>query len=271
MFLPRKSWPLLALVVLGQGANAAVFADFQVGSFNPSLSPAYLALSKTENVTLGALGSFQTTISTTGSSWGLNPGPQPPTGVAVNPSWVDPAFSGDLTNLTVLAFLGGIGNTVNITLNFSTLNGGVLPAGSVIAFNDVDGLEQTSLTGPSGWYSLSSGSFYQAGVNVGSPWGSGQPSPAPGDVPSTAGSTATDLILTGPPANTDGVTNFIVTRVDLTSLTITARDTDGTSFAQALAIGLVPEPSAACLLGLAGIIAVSRRTRHRAPDAKKAP
>ena len=251
----------LAFVVFNLEAQAGTFANFQVGSFVPSLAPGYFALSKTENVSLGLLGSFQTTISTTGSSWGVDTVPRPPSGVAIDPSWVDPSFPGDLSNLNVLAFYGGTGNSISIVMDFSTLSGGVLPAGSIIAFNDIDGLEQTTLAGPAGWFSLAPGKFFQGGVNVGSPWGSGQPSPGPGDIPSAAGSTATDLTLTGPAANTDGVTNFIITQVDLSGLNITAHDTDNTQFAQALAIGLVPEPAPAWLLGMAGSLAVWRRRR----------
>ncbi len=250
--------------VLGTAAvRAADYADFVTGSFSPSLNPAFFALSKTEQVSLASLGSFQTTISTTGAAWGVETFVRPPTGVAIDPSWVDPAFPGNLNGLTVLGFLGGIGQTVTVSFNFTSLNGGFLPAGSLLAYNDIDGTEMaTFTTSSSGWYSLSPGQFYQAGVNIGSPWGTLQPPPGPRDIPSTIGSTATQLKLTGPGAVTDGVTNFFVTQTDLTSLTISATGSPGMQFAQAVAIGVIPEPSGALLLWLAGIFSLAQRRRR---------
>ena len=96
-------------------------------------------------------------------------------------------------------------------------------------------------------------------MNIGSPWGSGQPSPTPGDTPSTAGSTANILSLTGPGALTDGVTNFIVTQQDISNLTVTASGSLNTQFAQGIAIAAVPETSTSILavLAIAGSIAAT--------------
>jgi len=257
---PRPLSILTALLGTATLSQAAQFANFQVGSFNPSLSPGYISTSKTESVSLGTLGNFTTTISTT-ASWALT---GPATGVAIPETWVEPAFSGQLSGLTVLGFLARANSSVAIQFNFSSLIGGFLPAGSVIAYNDIDGLEQVTLFSdvPS-WYSTAPSAFYQVGTNVGSPWTTDQPVPGPGDIPSTIGSTANALVLTGPGVGilSDGVTNFIVTQMDLTSLNIAANGSIDTPFAQAVAIGAIPEPSSAALIGAAGLIGLFRRRR----------
>jgi hypothetical protein len=260
---------LLPSIALGMAAHSAQaqtvqYGNFQTGAFNPSLNAAYFALSKTEQITLGGLGNFGVTIATTGTGWGTKGSfPAPPTGVAIGPASIDPAFQGSLAGLNVLALYGAAGNTITLTFNFSTLAGGVLPAGSILAYNDVDGTEGAVFsTAATNWYSLSAGNFYQGGTNVGSPWGTTQPSPGPGDIPLTTGSTTTNLVLTGPGRTTDGVTNFIVTQRDLTSLTITATGSAGEQFAQAFAIGVIPEPSALLLVASAGVLGIFRRQRQ---------
>lgn len=250
----------LALLGTSSFGLAAQFANFQVGSFNPSFSPSYISTSKTESVALGTLGNFTTTISTT-ASWALT---GPATGVAIPETWVEPAYSGQLTGLTVLGFLASANSSVTIQFNFASLTGGFLPAGSVIAYNDIDGLEQVTFsTNVPSWYSTAPQSFYQVGTNVGSPWTTGQPVPGPSDIPSTAGSMASNLVLTGPGLGrqTDGVTNFIVTQVNLTSLNIAANGSLDTPFAQAVAIGQIPEPSFAAFIGAIGLISLLRRHR----------
>ena len=262
--LYRRSLILIALFGTANLSQAAQFANFQVGNFNPSFSLGYFATSKTESVPLGTLGNFTTTISTTGFSWAT---PGTPTGVAIPDTWVEPAYAGQLAGLTVLAFSANANNSVAIQFNFASLTGGFLPAGSVIAYNDVDGAEQVTLTSSiSSWYSTDSTAFYQIGTNVGSPWTTGQPVPGPGSIPSTAGSTVNSLVLTGPGVGllSDGVTSFIVTQVDLTSLSIAAKGSAGTPFAQSLAIGIIPEPSPVLLLGAASAIGLLRRRRIQA-------
>ncbi len=254
----RPLCSLTALLGTAALSQAAQFANFQVGSFNPSASPGYLATSKTESVALGTLGNFTTTITTT-APWDPS---GPATGVAIPETWVEPAYSGQLSGLTVLGFLARANSSVAIQFNFASLTGGFLPAGSVIAYNDIDGLEQVTFSSsvPS-WYSTAPLEFYQVGTNIGSPWGTGQPVPGPGDIPSTAGSTANNLVLTGSGlgVQTDGVTNFIVTQADLTSLSISANGSLDTPFAQAVAVGQIPEPSAAVIIGALGLIGLLRR------------
>lgn len=247
-------------IIHASRAQTVEFANFQTGSFQFGAPGHFGGTSKSEAVPVGSLGSIQTGISTSGTAWGVQTISNPPTGVAIPSSWVDPLFPGNLSGLTVLAFLGGIGDTVTISLDFSGLVNGILPAGSVIAYNDIDGGEQAIFSaGISNWYSLTGGNFYQGGTNIGSPWTTGQPSPGPGDIPSAAGSTASSLVLSGTGANTDSVTNFIITLLDLTSLNITASGTPGQQFAQALAVGVVPEPSGAVLIGLTGAVLLLRR------------
>ncbi|TAG08347.1 MAG: PEP-CTERM sorting domain-containing protein [Verrucomicrobia bacterium] len=263
--IPQNYYTLAVSTILlasSSISHAATFANFQVGSFNPSASPAYFALSKTESVPIGSFGNFSTTISTTGSSWANIL--EPPTGVAIPDGWVEPAFSGQLAGLTVLAFRGAANSSVAMQFDFTSLAAGFLPAGSVIAYNDIDGAEQATFTSSvANWFSTTPTNFYQIGTNVGSPWLTGQPVPGPGSIPSTAGSTANSLVLTGPGVGilTDGVTNFIVTQFNITSLSINASGSSNTPFAQAVAIGAIPEPSAPLLIGAAAALGLVRRRR----------
>jgi len=261
---PLRLHPLPILIALFGTANfsrADQFANFQVGSFIRSLTPGYFATSKTESVSIGTSGNFTTTIFTTGATWETG---GPPTWVAVPDAWVEPAYSGRIDGLNVLGFLANPNSTVEIQFNFTSLTNGFLPAGSIIAYNDVDGGEQTTFSSNiSSWYSTAPSEFYQVGTNINSPWTTSQPLPGPGSIPSTTGSTANNLVLTGPGVglNTNGVTNFIVTQVNLSSLSIVAKGSPNMSFAQAVAIRMVPEPSSAMLIGAAGVIGLLRRCR----------
>jgi hypothetical protein len=158
-----------------------------------------------------------------------------------------------------------------VRMNFSGLSGGVLPAGSVIAFLDVDNSEGVqSLTG-----------YDQNGVAYGGAWlqqfnGTGTP-PAAFDYENPDGGVNTALaapvFLTGGSydinaqalGNQDSAFQGFTTTQNLKSLSFFYHTSTGSPVLQfnsyGIAIEAVPEPSAYMLLGL-GLIFCSHRFLH---------
>jgi len=255
--------------------SAFQYANFNTGAYSYPFGAVFNHGQPTVSGQIGFgddSGTFSLTTSTTGSSWGYGASlafPGGPTGVPISEDMVSPDFTSvySVENLTVLAFSGAADQTVTFNMDFTTLVGGYLPAGSVIVWADVDGIESATLTGLSTtpaipWYNLDSTDFYQAGITMGGPYNSNQPAPTASDFPTTTGTVGSTLALNGPGPSlfTDSVANFIVTKTDLTSLQIVAKGETGVNFTQSLAVGIVPEPSTG-LLGLLASTLLFRRRR----------
>jgi hypothetical protein len=256
--------------------SAIQYANFNTGNYAYPFAAVlnHEQSSISEQIGFGdSSGTFTVTTSTTGSSWGYGGSmnlPGGPTGVPISEDMVHPDFTStySVENLTVLSFSGAPDQTVTFDLDFTTLVGGFLPAGSVIVWGDVDGVESATLTATSTtptipWYKLDSTDFYQAGITLNGPYGSDQPAPTAADFPTATGTVASTLELNGPGPSlfTDSVANFIVTQTDITHLQIVAEGETGVNFTQSLAVGIVPEPSTAGF----GLLATSLFFLRRRP------
>ncbi len=167
---------------------------------------------------------------------------------------------GTTTGLDVLAFKAGAGALVTITLDFSGLPGGFLPAGSLLAYTDVDFAETTQIVGNTAWFNL--GSILPGDVTNGVVTGTGEPDTTPADFTTFSGA-GTTLTLTGAAAATDSPGVLIPVTANLTSLTITANNTNdpGAAFYQSFTIAAIPEPGTA-ILALAAPLLLLRRNRR---------
>lgn len=161
-----------------------------------------------------------------------------------------------------------------VTIDFTHLAGGVLPAGSTVAFLDVDNYENVAeLTG----YGVGGGQYaanwLQQFNGIGTP-------PAAFDYDNTGGNgiganVATFLNLTsvyalqGDPSNQDSAFQGFTTTKALTAMSFIYDVTDPTggpsliNDSYGLAIRAVPEPSAYLLLGLGLLICGQRFIRRR--------
>ena len=268
-----KTIALALLLALPAFAEDLDYAQFNTGTFAfpHSSTNNYSTNSLSQQISFDSYpGYFTVTAITTAPTWGLGGGyfPAAPTGVDIDPLWVSPAFTSQhsVDGLSVLSFAGAPNATTLFALDFSTLDGGYLPAGSVIAWGDVDGGEKASLYagGVDNWYSLAPENFHQAGITVGQPYNTGQPEPTPADMPTTQGSNATTLVLNGPGTPvTDSVTNFIFIQKAIQKLFITSTGSPNTHFTQTFAVATstsaVPEPTSGILVMLAGGLLLRRR------------
>jgi len=212
-----------------------------------------------------ALQSSSFTISISNSisgeaGWAPTPIPIPPFSVPGDPTGgilpqsvlsTDIQTALDDTELNLLGFKGTSGATVTLTLNFSSLPGGYLPAGSLLVYADVDHSETATLTGPSGWFNLSTISTLDvtSGGYTIPPYN--EPAPGPADMTGFSGSGAI-LTLLGQPAATDTPGVIIPLAINVNELTIVATVQNGTFF-QGLGIETVPEPTTLSLLGLGAV------------------
>jgi len=191
--------------------------------------------------------------------------PGSPTGITVANAALTPAIVAALDttdDLDIFAFKGGVGAVITITLDFTNLPGGFLPAGSILAYADVDFLETAVLTGASGWFNL--GTISLLDVTNGVILETSQSDTTPADFTSFAGS-ATTLTLTGAVAATDSPGVIIPLAINLTSLTITAAGPgNSANFFQAFGIAAIPEPTSVAMLILGGMFLLRRRTSRLA-------
>jgi len=187
-----------------------------------------------------------------------------PTTVAVAQTQINPSLQYLApTGLNVLAFKGDGDTLVTMGFDFSTLVGGVLPAGSWIGYADVDGGERAFLNAfdagnvaLANWWTVMGYGDITANAQT-----SNQNDPVLADYPDLSTSTSTELrILAGNFANTDSVITFLQTTADIRSLDISAFDTDLSTFYQSVAIAPVPEP-ASLGLALLGVLPLLRRCR----------
>ncbi len=198
---------------------------------------------------------------TTGTFPALIPGS--PTGTTVAQSALSPAIItalGTTSGLDVFAFKGGAGAVATITLSFANLPGGFLPAGSILAYTDVDFRERATLTGDvSGWFNL--GTITALDASNGVTTGTSETDVTPADLTTFGGSGFT-LTLDGATLATDTPSVIIPIAANLGSLTITANNPNDNlaDFFQSFGIAAVPEPATALLLPLAaGFLLIRRR------------
>lgn len=218
----------------------------------------------THHFTVSITNSLTVTNPLTGTpAWALTGAiPGTPTGTTIQQSMLAPAVAsalGTTDGLDVLAFKGGAGAVVTITLNFGNLPGGYLPAGSILAYSDVDFLETTQIIGNTTWFDLTS--IVTGDITNGVVIGGGEVDTTPADHTGVSGS-GTTLTLTGASAATDSPGVLIPVSANLTSLTIIANNTANPSatFYQSFAIAAVPEPSVLAIT-LAAPLLLLRRNR----------
>jgi hypothetical protein len=188
--------------------------------------------------------------STTIPGVGIVPGD--PTSGVLSQAQLSTAISNTMgiTSLDLVSFKAAGGATVTITLNFSNLPGGYLPAGSILDYIDVDHSESAVITGTSGWFNLATISTLDI-TAAGGTISPGEPAPNSTDMPTFAG-TSTTLTLSGNPIATDTSGVLIPLATNLTSLVIVATGSGSATFFQGLALS-VPEPASPFLLGLGAV------------------
>lgn len=182
---------------------------------------------------------------------------------------LNPGGTFDFLNVTS----NDTGDVFLVTFNFSNLAGGVLPAGSTIAFLDVDNNENV----------LELSGFDQSGNQFGGPWlnqFNGFPAPAAFDYDNagggvTLGQSATVGLsggfysLTGDPSNQDSAFQGFTTTQPLGSLTFIYSVSDPSGGATlafdsyGIAIKAVPEPAPTALAVLGGVLALAYSQRRR--------
>lgn len=271
---------LLAVAVAASvlPARAANIAQFNPGSPKPAAT-VYLAngsanvVSFVTGTPLNPTGTNSFTVRITNSiaptnlngtpAWAITSGiPGIPSGTTVSQANLSPIIAGLLNTtdgLDVLAFKAGVGSLVTITLDFSNLPGGYLPAGSGIAYSDVDYLESTTLTGTAGWYNAAG--VVRMDVTNGVVTGTGEDDTTVADWTGFAGSGGT-VTLTGASKATDSPGVFIPLATNLTTLTIVAQNPSNTAdFYQSFAVVAIPEPGALILAALAPLAMVWRQRK----------
>jgi hypothetical protein len=304
---------LYLLAALASTAQAAlIWGDFSAPG--AGLSPAPVLLNNASAATnfsytaaVAGYGFYTTNIATTGSFNGagryLNDDGYPG-GVGGAPGYSNTAtaLSSNFTSFAAaqslptlagnngLIFDGGDNQSIAATFDFTTLNGGVLPAGSWLFFYDIDQNEIASLVGPAGWYNSIATMDLTAAVptNQSNPLPGGPnylTSPTSGPFPASSslgtqltGMTGTTLSFygpqgtrangsTGPTVGTDATGLFVQTAIPLTSLIYTDFDNDPNnnyvSGVGGVAVN-IPEATLPALLTATALLALRRR---RTPDA----
>lgn len=190
-----------------------------------------------------------------------HPIPGNPIGNTIPPVFVHPSYSAlySVANLDVLSFRATAGSTVSFTFDFSNLPGGVLPAGSVLAWVDIDENEQVIITSTTpGW---TSGAQVFGDITAGSPIEPTQPNPGPADFPAV--SLLSDVVtITGKPTVTDSVGTFVPLLQPVSSITVLTQGSGGNPYSQyfTIATTFIPEPTTGALVLMgAGVIAARRR------------
>lgn len=218
--------------------------------------------------------SFSVSIINSGT-WSSTPIPVPPfsvpgtpTGGNVPNSQLTSALISTLSlgsgGLDVLGFKAAAAAVVTITLNFTGLPSGYLPAGSMLTYIDVDFLETTTITGASGWFNL--GTITALDATNGSPISPGELNTTAADFTTFSSALAgTQLVLSGTTAATDSPAVVIPIAANTTSLNIVAQNsnTPTATFYQSLAITIVPEPSSIALLGTVAVPFFVQLVRRR--------
>jgi hypothetical protein len=237
-----KIFPIL--FALGLPLSAAQIAQFNPGGVKPTatpyaftvgaapLNPTNVAFPVGSGLNPTGTHSFSIAVTTnifptnsTGTpAWALTGAiPGIPSGTTIAAANLNPAFFpllGAAGPLDVFAFKGGVGAIVNIYLNFANLPGGFLPAGSTIAYTDVDFGETAVLVGNVAWFNNST--IVPIDVTNGVVTGTGEADTTLSDYTTFSGS-GTSLNLTGSALATDSPGIIIPTTANLTSLTITLK------------------------------------------------
>jgi hypothetical protein len=250
----NKISTLFFSVALACSAHAADIAQLSSYVYPNNSNPVNVAFPTGSILNPTGTNNFSVSISNTGAWASTIVGPftipGSPTGATVTQSQLSPSLIsglGTTNGLDVLGFKAAAGVFVTITLDFSNLPGGYLPAGSLLAYADVDHSETTTITGASGWFNL--GTITALDVTNGTPISPGESDPAPADLTSFSG-IGTTLTLQGQTNATDTPGVVIPIATNTTSLTITATHPSAT-FYQSFGIASVPEPSEFALLGSA--------------------
>lgn len=209
--------------------------------------------------------SFFDMFITNSGAWTLpdmsHPIPGYPVASTLSPVMIHPSYAAlySTTDLDAMIFRATAGSVVSFTFDFSSLPGGVLPAGAALAWGDIDQGEAVTLfSSTPGW---TSGAIVFGDLTTGSPIEPSQPSPTPADFPAVSlfGDT---ISVTGAVAATDTVGVFIPITTPIASLTVVATDS-ADPFAQlfAVAFPLIPEPSTFAMVFMTGALAMMRRRR----------